>query len=486
MKQRKIYNTAVSQILQFILRINILKPKFADFKEFIYRKVVKLAFARLREHIFRTDCKEPKAQYMNLFVTVGGMLTVLFLTLLPIGFPNSVVQAQIGYPPPQIPNETNYIVTTNKLYLPLIVTGSHINNSYYVASLNNMHDLGRIRGLEHAYLSNPISDIVILDFGSPQIYVDGNNNYAYGTLLFDYNTYIYNSQLKSAVQEYVLGYLEGSILNPSSHLTVIVGTNSSGYHVTYEHGNAWGDLIYGSDIETGLRNWLTGVGGIDQVNILGGIDVEPGNFPSWRVPSAVDLWMKGYAEDYPTGNRIHTIYAYSATGGDCPTDLPPTQPQYQSGVLPANCSTVTKPTYDAPYGTTEYTWTQEDIYHLSWDIPDVGYYPNIFPIPQIYTEPETAHPNGRNAEQWYRIGLYSYLKHNIGMFFQGVITQQSACDYNRQFNNGELPPECVGAYLSKNEAFQLFTDQLNSDPYGRTYSGLLQWKTDFGFYIGVP
>lgn len=78
LKQRKIYNTAVSQILQFILRINILKPKFADFKDFIYRKVVKLAFARLREHIFRTDCKEPKAQYMNLFVTVGGMLTVLF------------------------------------------------------------------------------------------------------------------------------------------------------------------------------------------------------------------------------------------------------------------------------------------------------------------------------------------------------------------------------------------------------------------------
>lgn len=286
---------------------------------------------------------------------------------------------------------------------------------------------------------------------------------------------------------YVNGYLEGSAPNPTSSLIIVVGTSTSHYYVTYGHGNAWGDMIYGSEgEEIGLRDWLTNLNVEDQVSVVGGIDIEPGDYPTWRVPSVDSLWLSGYADDLPSNNKTHLLYVFGATGGDCPTDYPYEEPRYQPEVNPATCSTVEKPNNDPPTGTTFYTWTQDNFYQLAWDYPVISIYPNIFPIPQIYTQPEYSHPNGRNAEQWYRIGLYSYLKYSSTMGFQGVITQQKACDYFRKDHNGELPPECVGAYLSKAEALQLFKNELNSDPYNRTSSLLANRKTDIGYYFGNP
>ena len=114
-------------------------------------------------------------------------------------------------------------------------------------------------------------------------------------------------------------------------------------------------------------------------------------------------------------------------------------------------------------------------------MPVVGSVPNIYPIPQIYSTYKDANsPNGYNAEQWYRIALYSELKHNKNMYFSGVLTQQMACS---QKSNCSQDTKNSSA-----DAFSQLANQLFSDPYGRTTGVGLNyyWRTDIGYFEGDP
>lgn len=414
----------------------------------------------------------------------------LIVVLLPI--PQTLVvttvYAQNGYPPPGgTPTPTVSIApnSINRAFLPVLKSSSSIGRSYYVRTVTNIYDLGYLRGVEHSKLSTPINDVVILFFGSPEIFIAPNGSYVYGTLLFDYSTYKFISDIEASVKSFVSGYLNGSVSNQSSHLTVIVGTSSSGLWVTGEHGRAWAQMIHGTNSTTGLKYWLNNVAlGSNQVSIYGGIDIEPGNYSSWRVPSTVKIWLSGYALNYPGENAYHIIYAYNSTGGTCPPDYPYTDPQFQPNVIPGNCDTVTKLNYEEPLGSTNYTWTQEDIYEVSYDLPEINVYPDIFPIPQIYSIPTTQNPNGRNSEQWYKIGLFTKLKYQDFLYFSGVLTQETACNQNSV--NGILPGDCIGANNSSKDAFTHFKTQLQSDKYGRTTAILLEWATDIGYFDGIP
>jgi hypothetical protein len=114
----------------------------------------------------------------------------------------------------------------------------YFDMSYYMTTATNVYGLGLKRGQQYEAQPTTQNGIVILDFGSP-FYYDGN----YGTMLFDYATVIYSSQIKGAVMNYSQGFWNGLGSDRESFLTIIVGTNSSGYHVTREHGEAWGTMI---------------------------------------------------------------------------------------------------------------------------------------------------------------------------------------------------------------------------------------------------
>lgn len=175
----------------------------------------------------------------------GRFLWLLLMASILFGTSTMTVFAQQGYPPPQgTPGQGSQSSSYwNVSYLPIVSLQKppQANRSYYVANLDNMRELGRIRGDQNADLSTPITDLAILFMGEPQSYVGD----IYGVLLMDYVTprYVYNSDVQNGVQEFVRGYLEKSARNPSSTLNIIVAVNTSGLWINQEHGKSWGDMI---------------------------------------------------------------------------------------------------------------------------------------------------------------------------------------------------------------------------------------------------
>ena len=389
-----------------------------------------------------------------------------------------LVHGQNGYPPPGItPTPTQFInpASIYKMYVPQVQTTTSISRSYYIEKLDNMYNLGYVRGIDHSNLSTPINDVVILYFGNPQEYTSQGGT-IYGVMLFDYSTYTYMANVETAVQQYVTGYLAGSSNNRSSTLTVIVGTNTSGYWINSDTGQAWGELIYGSNSSSGLRNWLLSQpDGPTHVSIYGGVDIEPGNFSLWRDPTPVLSWLL-----LMVNVRVFD-FAQTASGG-CQGDYPITEPQLQPNVYPGNCDLVT---IDSG-GVNTYRWTQGDIYRFSNDLAVINAYPVIYPIPEIYSLQSTYNPDGWNAAQWYRIALYKNLKNGGTMYFYGVLTQRQACFDRASENGGVLPSDCQTANNSSSDAKRLFTTQLASDRYYRTSAFGINWATDIGYFTGTP
>jgi hypothetical protein len=185
--------------------------------------------------------------------------------------------------------------------------------------------------------------VVILDFGSP-VYSGG----IYGTMLFDYTTVLYIPQIKGAVMAFSQGFWNGLGTDYESFLTIVVGSNSSGNHVTENHGEAWGTMI------NELNNWLIYQGYHSQIAIVGGSDMET----NFREPSEARAWVDGYSS---TGS--YPVYNYGNASG-CPLDYPPTEPEHQSNILAQQCDVQ--------------GWTQEDVLNVSWG----SLY--AFPFPEIY------------------------------------------------------------------------------------------------------
>ena len=324
-----------------------------------------------------------------------------------------------------------------KVFLPLIIN-PYIDMSYYIASTGDSYGLGYKRGQQ--YEAQPVTQygVVILDFGSPYYY-NGN----YGTTLFDYSTEIYTPQIKSSVMIYSQGFWTGLGSDYESFLTIIVGTNSSGYHVTQEHGAAWGVMI------NELNNWLVSQGFNNQIRIVGGSDMET----NFRAPSEARAWVDGYSS---TG--LYPVYNYGNASG-CPLDYPPTEPKYQAGIIARQCDTQ--------------GWTQQDVYHVSWGSTQA------YPFPEVYNTQEA------NAQQWYRIALYTNLVYSDVMEFRGSLAQFTACEQRRDPVSGQLPPDCIGTNNTPEEAHSQLLEWLSSDPYDRVREPL-QWKTDIMWYEGVP
>jgi hypothetical protein len=306
-----------------------------------------------------------------------------------------------------------------------------------MVTTTDVYGLGHKRGQEYEALPITQNGVVILDFGSP--YYDNN----YGTLLYDYNTVIHIPQIKSAVMIFSQGFWNGLGSDFESFLTIIVGTNSSGGYVTGEHGVAWGTMI------NDLNTWLVDEGYSGQIEIVGGSDMET----NFRPPNEASAWVNGYSS---TG--FYPVYNFGNASG-CPLDYPPTEPQYQNGIVAQECG--------------DLGWTQYDVYEVSWQSL------LAFPFPEIYNVYEA------NAKQWYRIALYKNLVYGGKMLFRGTLSQFTACEQMRDPYTRELPPECVGTNNTSEAAHIQLLEWLGNDPYNRVLEPL-QWKTEIMWYEGIP
>ncbi|MBN1149156.1 MAG: hypothetical protein JXA78_17990, partial [Anaerolineales bacterium] len=320
------------------------------------------------------------------FLLAVALLLVVWLSAL-VSLPVRAMPApdrqDDPYPLPPTPGQPPGQQTGSyKVYLPLVAGRPFEDFSYYVASGSNLHHLGERRANSYACSLGPIESMAIFSFGN-----------AYGdNAVFSYDQLILSLEgVKARVQNFIIGF-HNEIGNCPAFLTIAVGINAS-ITPSQTHGQNWGNLI------DSLNTWVIDNDYADHVYIVGAIDIETQwiESPYYVEPQDVIDWVNSYSNA-----TIHRAYNFGNAAW-CPMDYPPTYPEFQN-VTAQIC-------YSA--GWTPNKWTQEEIYLVSKG--------RMMPIPEIY------HNLGYNADQWYRIGLYSKLRHGYTMEFQGSLTQSFAC-----------------------------------------------------------
>lgn len=167
--------------------------------------------------------------------------------------------------------------------------------------------------------------------------------------------------------------------DPNHRLLIGMGTSTSAIDSRDDgwlrgHGDAWSRTV--EALAAWVNHYYPGY-----AQISAAWDVEP----SWSTFHKAEQWMHGY-DDY---GGAQLLYANSSADG-CSF----------SSAANAPCNN---------------GWTQQYVWHLSWD------HDPAIPIPQIYTN------SGNQARQWQLIDLYGTLYWNDGMYFAGSMTQYGAC-----------------------------------------------------------
>lgn len=215
--------------------------------------------------------------------------------------------------------------------------------------------------------------------------------------------------IRWSAAQYALGYARCS-RGTRSHLELGIGTSNFGPDVTYRHGRVWAGMV------DHVNWWLRRRGLADSVTAAGANDIEPG----WRGPGPTRRWVRGYRSATST-----PYYNYGGAAG-CP-----------------------------PYPGCLGAWTIEDVWWVSWGSGIA------LPLPEIYAG------SGINAEQWYRLGLYSVRAHGERMHFAGAMSQLDSC--------ATSDDPCTGVRNSPDKAWAQLHHALNRDP--RTAQPL-RWATD--------
>lgn len=212
-----------------------------------------------------------------------------------------------------------------------------------------------------------------------------------------------------AARAYAAGYSRCSSDGPRLHLAI--GTSNYGQGVTFRHGAAWARMV------NAANDWAHQRGLQAAVEFAGANDIEL----SWNGPARSKSWVRGYdsVAEWP-------YFDYGDAAG-CP-----------------------------PKGNCLGAWTQEDVWFVAWGAR------SAWPLPQIYT------PTGSMAQEWYRLSLYSYMRHGWRMTMAGALSQHTAC---RQSSDS-----CWGMNNAPMKAWRQLHKLLNGDP--RT-AQQLQWISDF-------
>ena len=282
--------------------------------------------------------------------------------------------------------------------------------SYYMrtADPNIAYAMGCSFGKSMGRGSKPADSLVVLDFGAPH----RHHHRTYGTTLFE-SGFASNPQIETAGVRYAKGYWDCTRQRPKATLRIAMGTSNYGRQVTFGHGRAWAQMV--NDANQGLARLH-----IDsRIDVAGADDFEP----QWSGPVAARAWVQGYdsVNEWP-------YYDYGAAVG-CP-----------------------------PYGNCAGAWTLEDVWYVAW-----GAKPAL-PLPEIYTG------NGANAKQWFRLSLYSAVRHKSRMVIAGVMSQHRACK--------QRTDPCWGMNNTAPRAWRQLSKLLNSDH--RTAQDV-RWVTDISW-----
>jgi hypothetical protein len=283
----------------------------------------------------------------------------------------------------------------------------HAAISQYLKTTRSSH-LARLGCGEAKRLSTSKSNsaIAILAFGRP---VKGRS-WEWGASLFG-KGYRSTDQIQVAAEAYAQGFVDCSRNEP--RLTIAIGTSNYGRGVSFRHGVAWAEMV------NAANRWVVEQGHVGKVDFAGANDIEL----SWNGPRMSKNWVRGYdsVAEWP-------YYDYGDAAG-CP-----------------------------PRGDCVGAWKPEDVWYVAWGAR------TAWPLPQIYTS------NGSMARQWYRLSLYSFLRHGWRMTIAGVLSQRIAC---RQSSD-----PCHGMNNSPAKAWGQLNRLLNRDR--RTAQGL-PWSSDFSW-----
>src|SRR5439155_1543640 len=125
------------------------------------------------------------------------------------------------------------------------------------------------------------TSIAFLDFGQPW-----EVNGVYGTWSFNgtYGRFLSTALILQGLEQYALGYYDGTGADTASTMKVIAGTNNYGSKSTYAHGQAWAQMV--KDFGT----WLSQNSAGSQASARAGDDIEP----DWSSATGARSWMSGY------------------------------------------------------------------------------------------------------------------------------------------------------------------------------------------------
>lgn len=305
--------------------------------------------------------------------------------------------------------------------------------SYYINNLDlNMHYQF---GCDAA--ASQQGGLILLSYGHPADW--GTLSPLYGTKLVgpdDEHAYISDPtgsgrDIRSAVEYFAKGYHDAynggspgcpAVQGPPRTIALAVGTDNiyndlpSGEQSA--HAQAWAKMV------NTIKNDIIGY---TEIKVYAAIDAEP-DFGSY---SKTSLWAEGY-----DGTGVSEFYNFGSTDG---------YPNLATGDP--------TPEVPRPWGTSG--WSTDQFYHISYGLN------SALSLPQIYMP--------QFSRDWNRVKRWSIeTSQKYIMYFSGELSEcaSSPCGI------GGNPP---ARFFKKDEAWQVFWQQLNGDPQTHQY---ITYSTD--------
>ncbi|MFL5962438.1 MAG: hypothetical protein ACJ757_06045 [Gaiellaceae bacterium] len=240
-------------------------------------------------------------------------------------------------------------------------------------STDTLYNEGYNLGVAVANGSKPQDAVVVLDYGG-QTEREG----VWGAISVHSGVFHPNADLRFAVEAFGQGYYYGTDGNTTAQLTVALGTNNSAT-VSAAGADAWATTI--NKINEWFAAGPSGFPYSEQVTAIGADDIEPGFCSSSTCVTSARSWADAF------GVTATTWYDNYGSCDACP-----------------------------PAGSGYGSWSQDDIYYVSWGADAA------WPLPEIYQT------NGVGAAQWERVSEWGLNNGRYGaMAFEGAMTQHQAC-----------------------------------------------------------
>lgn len=309
------------------------------------------------------------------------------------------------------------VKTAHAISAPPNTTSWYMNTSNPSGLPTDAYNMGCTLGTHDKNTSGTQDNVVVLLFGQPG-YSGGYGTYVWGSRGGGPYQFLSTSLIANTMEQFGKGYYICTGSDTSSQLYLAAGVNNYGSYVTNAHGSAWATMT------TTISPWITNNNYASQVKIRAAADIEP-DFGS--ATNAI-AWVNGYNANYGSGLWLYNVGAASG------------------------CPITGTPTASSPCNN---YWTVDNVWYVSW-----GATP-FYVIPEIYNTV------GANAEQWYRISLYSALYKGGKISFPGTLTQYQAC----QQMGG-----CSGVDNTPPQGWTQLFNSVGSD--SRTVLSSIRWSTD--------